>query len=405
MSNKFLQNNPRKGTTVKTELVKAIGHAQAVDIAVSYIQMSGWTILQRHLSRIAPTNIRLVTTDQMNVTQPTVLDAALTAGIQVKCYRGDRVYHPKVYVIHGTTRARDAVILGSANISGSALEKGIEAGTRISDRQFYTKTARWFDTLFRNPDSKNIDHAFVESYRTRWTKAAKTRAHIYHRTRPAGVIVTTPTPEDIDTLDDAFSTITLPVGTLGFDQAGNNIRNLLRVREVLGRCPDINEKEKSELHLLGFMTRGELTPLGRGARRARALGTIAREWCLWIGTTDETRLRTVNPRLVSFRRAATRFWRLRPEVREFFFEELGNPNERTTLQAMELCCNGAEVVETFTIRDFRSLRRVLMTGRGLSEFIGVAIDNYRSNKGSRSWTSDDRKTVLQAWRSCSPRKH
>ena len=84
------------------------------------------------LKKISPARIRVLTTDQMNVTQPAVLSAALRSGIQIRCYCGNRVYHPKVYLLHGVTKSKDVAILGSANISGSGLQSGIEAGIQIS---------------------------------------------------------------------------------------------------------------------------------------------------------------------------------------------------------------------------------------------------------------------------------
>src|SRR5438477_1824390 len=111
----------------------------------------------------------------MNITQPAVLNAALQSGIQIKCYRGNRVYHPKVYLIHGVTKAKDVAILGSANISGSGLENGIEAGIQISDPIFLKRLTRWFDVLFRDPAAQEIDKNFIREYEKRWKRAARAR--------------------------------------------------------------------------------------------------------------------------------------------------------------------------------------------------------------------------------------
>ena len=397
MSNRFLQNASLQGIAFRRDIIAAIRNAHSVDIAVSYLQMSGWFMLWRDLERIPPAQVRILTTDQMNITHPAVLNAALQSGIQIRCYRGNRVYHPKVYLIHGVTKSKDIAILGSANISGSGLENGIEAGIRISDPVFFKRLTRWFGVLFRDPAAQEIDERFVEEYEKRWKRAAGARVPLRRISQIRGGPDVAPTPEDLDTLDDAFSTITLPVGTLGFDHAGNNIRNLSRLLDVMSRYPKIGTKEASELHLLGFMRDGKLSPLGVKVKRCRTATAAAKLWTSWVKRTPDTVLNALNSRLTSFKRAAKRFWRLKPEVRKFFLRQITNSDVRETLQAIELCCNGSEVVESLLINDFRAMAPFMLSGKRLSEFIRYAVADYLSNKGSRSWTSDDRRVVLTSW--------
>src|SRR3990172_12774418 len=101
MMTRLLHNGAPGGFEFKSDIITGLKNASSVDIAVSYLQMSGWFMLQRDLERIPPTQVRIITTDQMNITQPAVLKAALRLGIQIKCYCGSRMFHPKVYVFHG----------------------------------------------------------------------------------------------------------------------------------------------------------------------------------------------------------------------------------------------------------------------------------------------------------------
>jgi len=397
MSNSFLENDSPQGIAFKHDIITAIRNARSVDIAVSYLQMSGWFML-RDLEGIPPAQVRILTTDQMNITQPAVLNAALRLGIQVRCYRGDRVYHPKVYLIHGKTRAKNVAILGSANISGSGLENGIEAGIQIADPIVFKRLARWFEGLFRDPAAREIDQRFIEEYKRRWRRAAKARVPLRRMSRIRGGSHVAPTPEDLNTLDDAFSTIALPVGTLGFDHAGNNIRNLSRLLDVLSRYPKIGSKEASELHLLGLMQHGELSALGVKVKGCRTRRAAAKLWTAWVRKTPDIALDALNSRLKSFKYAAKRFWRLEPKVRSFFLREITNRDERKTLQTIELCCNGSEVVECLSIDDFRGMAPFMLSGRKLSTFIRRSVQDYLDNKGSRSWTTDDRRVVLASWR-------
>jgi hypothetical protein len=68
------------------------------------------------------------------------------------------------------------------------------------------------------------------------------------------------------------------------------------------------------------------------------------------------------------------------------------------LQTIELCCNGSEVVESLLVNDFKTMAPFMLSGKKLSAFIRNAVKDYLDNKGSRSWTSDDRRIVLTSWR-------
>jgi HKD family nuclease len=297
MSNRFVQNASTQGFAFKHNIIAAIANAHSVDIAVSYLKMTGWYMLSAALGRISPVRIRILTTDQMNVTQPAVLRAALRSGIQIRCYCGNRVYHPKVYLLHGVARNKNIAILGSANISGSGLQSGIEAGIQISDPILFRQLAKWFDAWFCDPASQQIDKRFIKEYEDRWKPAASARVPLRGVSGVRRGRDIAPTPEDLDTLDDAFSTITLPVGTLGFDQAANNIRNLSRLLEVIGRYPNIGSKERSELRLLGFMQSGRLSALGRKARGCRTTAAVAKLWSSWLKKTPNAALNSINRRL------------------------------------------------------------------------------------------------------------
>ena len=398
MRNRFLHNGSPPGFDFKTDIIAGIRNAIAVDIAVSYLQMSGWFLLRDHLAEISRGSVRILTTDQMNITQPAVLKAALRLGVQVKCYCGRRVFHPKVFVFRGNANSRNLAILGSANISASGLEAGVEAGVRISNPLLFKQLGRWFDNLFHDPAAQMVDGRFIEDYDKRWKLAAQSRVRVMriadeHAKRGKG-----PTPEIAETLDDVFSTIELPVGTLGFDHAANNIRNLKRLLAVLARYPHLSTKEKSELHLLGFMQDGKLLPLGIKVKSCRTRTAAADLWCSWVKKTPDLELNAINTKLASFKRAADRFWRLKPHVQTFFLREFTEPSQRKTIQAIELCCNGSAVVESLSVGDFTAIVPWVLSGNGLSEFIKKAVTDYRGNKGARSWKSDDRRVVLNAWR-------
>jgi HKD family nuclease len=400
MRNKLVVNMYANTNSFGDVLKKTLENATRVDIAVSYLQMSGWHLLKKHFANLQPDNIRVLTTDQLGITHPAVLSDAVRTGMQVKSYSGENLYHPKVYLAYGSNEKPTRAVVGSANVSGSGFETGIEAGIEVKDAALVRELQRWFDHLFADRRAKCVDQNFIRAYEARWKSSSANRIRfrrlfmqLHKATKPSK----TPTTEDFDVLDDAFSTIRLPVATLGFDQAGNNIRNLRRLLEVLSRFPQVGDKERSELHLLGFLNGMGLTRLGLRARGARSEREIARHWCRWIRTTSEKTLAERNPRLISFRRAANRFWELRPDVRQYFLTNITSTAARSVLQTIELLCNGSAAVQNLSFEDFRSLSKLVLNVVSLPEFIAQAVSDYLANKGSRSWTNSDRRVVLESY--------
>jgi HKD family nuclease len=98
MKNKLVMNVYADTNSFGEVLKETLENASRVDIAVSYLQMSGWHFLKKHFSNLQPNKIRLLTTDQLGVTHPAVLSDAINSGMQVKSYSGENLYHPKVYL-------------------------------------------------------------------------------------------------------------------------------------------------------------------------------------------------------------------------------------------------------------------------------------------------------------------
>lgn len=401
MSRMLVLNHPHGHQKFTATLKDLFSRADQVDLAVSYLQMSGWSVFCRHTKHLNGDAIRILTTAQLHLTQPAVLEQAIHRGVTTKCYQGAKLFHPKIYIAHCGGRCVGAV-LGSANLSASGLSMGVEAGYCLDDPETLRELAAWFDAMFAKRVAVTIDDAFVANYHRAWKKASAERIRARRRrerprrrrkrSRKELIAV------EVDGLDDILSTVRLPVGTLGFDHAGNNVRNLARARDVLRRFPNVSDKERSELHLLGFAQGSSLTTLGKNASRRTTEKGLATVWCRWIKSQSAERLSAVNPRLLSFKRAASRFWTLKPSVRKEFYERFHDDAARTFVQAVELLCNGSDVVTLLDVNDVKAVAPILTSKRGLPSFLAEAIDDYRSNKGSRSWTTEDRLVVLAAWR-------
>jgi HKD family nuclease len=134
MSNHFLSNGLQLNTSFLQALEEVLRPAASIDLAVSYVKTLGWLHFVGVLQRIGmrPENVRLVVTDQFGITHPDALEKAMTAGASVRNYTGPGGYHPKVYLARASSDDPVGAIVGSANLSDSALTDGIEAGVIIA---------------------------------------------------------------------------------------------------------------------------------------------------------------------------------------------------------------------------------------------------------------------------------
>jgi hypothetical protein len=235
----------------------------------------------------------------------------------------------------------------------------------------------------------------------KWRESAAQRASSRLKIRRTLIEATTEVvpaaPEDEDTIEDVLATIQLPIGLLNMDYAANNVRNINKAREVLANPEEAHDKQQSELKLLGFMTRGKLTELGRRAAAAKANMDVALLWCRWLKETPAAQLSEINPKLLIAKRVFPQFWRLKPDVREYFFANIQQPKERPILQTIELLCNASEVVQGLSLDDIGTLSPLLHSER-VPEYIRKPVEEYFDNKGQRGWDTDDRRLVPLAWR-------
>jgi hypothetical protein len=362
-------------------------------------------LIEKILSDVEPERIRLVITDQFDFTHPEALRKAYEYGIQVRIFTGDRVYHPKVYLAYGEGGKPTSALVGSANISESGLVMGIEAGVLFSELPLLKKLQGWFNALFS--DSQHtlaLDKHLLTKIGEEWEAAAAQRLKsrkVMRRKRLGTEPGPEISPEDLLVMEDLFSTIKVPIGILSIDHARNNIRNLRRLLDVLGRYPQVSSKERSELRLLGFVDGSELTHLGGIARVCRTEKSLAKIWCKWVAGQKTPELKKINPRILSFKRAARQFWKLNRGVRRFFLNNLESRESRNILQTIELLCNSGDVVRELTLNDFKMLTSLLSKRDLLPDYLRKAIIDYQKNKGSRSWKGEDRKTMLTAWRDVS----
>lgn len=106
-----------------------------VDIAVSFIKMSGLNLVMRALEDALDRGVRLrvLTTDYLGLTEPDALVRLLDLqkdngeAVSVRVFHDPQVsFHPKAYLFYSAAGRPEAAFVGSSNLSRSALSGGIE---------------------------------------------------------------------------------------------------------------------------------------------------------------------------------------------------------------------------------------------------------------------------------------
>jgi HKD family nuclease len=364
-------------------------------IAVSYVQVSGWELL-RPLIGAKANQVRLLCTDQFGITDPAAIRALQKAGVQVHAYDGKGVYHPKIYIASFANKS-DRWVLGSPNLSRSALESGVEAAFTADDAQ--GQALAWFDDLFANK-SHVFDAAKLQELEAAF--AARIKGNLATaRARPVAAAAVHRDPVAAEAIEAAFGALPNVVVPLNADKAGNNVRTLRRIKEVLDDPTQLKGKAFSEFKLIGLARDGGYTPTGIQAQ-GKSLAEIANIWMRWLKHATPVEIQAANPsgRLAQGAIAFETFWSFPQDVRDFFLANSTKPNNQTrpSLQVIELLANTGRRMPTLTMADVSTLSKLLGATEQLSPRIRTIIRDYLDNKGTRGWREPDRELILEAWR-------
>ncbi|MGL6113446.1 MAG: DEAD/DEAH box helicase family protein [Cetobacterium sp.] len=137
-----------------SRLKKHIEFAEEIFINVSFIRDSGMKLLIKDLVKAqkAGKKIKIITSDYMNVTEPVALYRVVQNDLKnIKIFNNiNKIsFHPKTYIFKKEDQVE--VLIGSSNISWSALKTGVEWNYNISGN-------------ISNPEIKNILDEFELLY-------------------------------------------------------------------------------------------------------------------------------------------------------------------------------------------------------------------------------------------------
>uniref|UniRef100_UPI003569EF81 DEAD/DEAH box helicase family protein n=1 Tax=Thioalkalivibrio sp. TaxID=2093813 RepID=UPI003569EF81 len=167
------------------QLCDAIAHADEIDLAVSFVKVTGLNMLlpelQTALSQTEeptrpPARIRIVTSDYLDVTDPEALRLLMLLqeqGAQARVFRSAGTsFHLKAYLFArfgANHQLRGTAFIGSSNISRQALTDGLEWNYRVEypgDDGFLEARAR-FAEIFRDPRTVPLTDDWIEGYEKR----------------------------------------------------------------------------------------------------------------------------------------------------------------------------------------------------------------------------------------------
>jgi NgoFVII-like restriction endonuclease len=344
-------------------------------------------------------------TDQMMITQPSSLFEPHDKGVSFWKYAGNYTYHPKIYLFYNSDDQPIGAIVGSGNISWSGLVQGVEAAVYISDNKELAELAGWFEEML-SKNSSAITKQDLSVWQERWLAVKKTEFSIIRTKKKSqrtstrkrkSKVTAKPTESDTEIVEDLLFMPADPIAILGFDHARNNVRNLNHALNVLKEPNLIEGKVRSELKLLGMIDANQnLTSMGQEAQKARSLQDLAYCWCRWVYESDDKTIIAINPVILSFKNAAVRFWKMQKDVQEFFLERYSK-DRKEMLQTIELLCNTSDLACELSLDDIEELQPLILNTSYWANIGFPQIAEYVGNKGTRSWDSNDRVTMMTAW--------
>jgi superfamily II DNA or RNA helicase/HKD family nuclease/diadenosine tetraphosphate (Ap4A) HIT family hydrolase len=162
-----------------------LNRAIAADFCVAFARMSGLVLIQEHLRDLLDRGgrVRFLTGDYLDITEPEALANLLdlNGSIDLRIFESRQVsFHPKGYIFYfpdGTATA----IIGSSNLSASALQKGIEWNCKLvntSDPKGMAVIQEAFDRLFTDSSVQVVNHSWVQLYRERRCPPAQSNSSI-----------------------------------------------------------------------------------------------------------------------------------------------------------------------------------------------------------------------------------
>ncbi|MGV1037736.1 MAG: DEAD/DEAH box helicase family protein [Candidatus Nanopelagicales bacterium] len=243
------------------------------DLLVSFVMVSGLEAIAPSLEAFVDRGgrVRLLTTDYLGITEKRALRQLLGRAselgdrFQVRVYQSKgKSFHPKAYMLWSSGNPTSRAFVGSANLSHSGLQTGIEWSAPITDGASLSAMAVAFDELWSNPLAEPITPELVDAY----SEAPRAIGHDVVAVEPATqpVAPTSVQREALDALEhtriEGFGAGLVVMATglgktwlAGFDSSRPGMRRVLFVAhrdEILQQTRSVFRRIRPDAHV-GFI--------------------------------------------------------------------------------------------------------------------------------------------------------
>jgi superfamily II DNA or RNA helicase/HKD family nuclease len=177
----LIVNGPRD-LRVGLEIAKELASADRVDLLMSFVKWNGFVELRSDLARVGQ-SLRVLTTTYLGATEVEALEGLRELGAQIRVSYDERRtrLHAKAWLFHRDSGFSTAVV-GSSNLSHSALRDGCEWNVRLSQRDnpgLLAKFRTTFDQYWDDPSFEPYERdRFLRSVGRRRDAARDALAHV-----------------------------------------------------------------------------------------------------------------------------------------------------------------------------------------------------------------------------------
>ncbi len=156
----FLSTTPHNGALIRgaddpllPHLLAHLDRSISADICVAFVQISGLRLVEEHFRDLLSRGgrLRFLTGDYLDITDPQALLRLLDldGDSEVRVFETRNTsFHPKSYIFHHSDGTSTALV-GSSNLTGTALQTGVEWNYRVitsADPKGLAEVQKAFDT-------------------------------------------------------------------------------------------------------------------------------------------------------------------------------------------------------------------------------------------------------------------
>lgn len=204
---------------LQSHLLPLFASAKSIYILTSFTMKSGVELICDSLQKAANhgADIKICTGDYLYITQPEALEALINIheNIEVRLWNSNGVsFHPKAYIIQN--QQNGTLIVGSSNLSRSALTSGIEWNLsleeEVSPDVFEKAVDIFLKDYFYSPQTVAVNKEFVKLYKNNYER--------FHQKHP-NLVRTWSEAEEIEimlpTMESQSEELVVNEDTTGYD--------------------------------------------------------------------------------------------------------------------------------------------------------------------------------------------